>query len=903
MSIRPDQQLLHYRIVEKIGEGGMGEVWRARDTSLDRDIAIKVLPASFAAEPERMVRFEREAKLLASLNHPNIAAVYGLHQAAPNDAGQGSTSTSSVQFLAMELVEGEDLAARLTRGPLDFDRAVEVALQIASALEAAHASGVVHRDLKPANILRAADGTIKVLDFGLAKAVGGAPSGESGSVDQSPTLTSAGTVAGVLMGTAAYMSPEQARGRAVDRRADVWAFSCVVYEMLTGVRAFPGETLTDILASIVRSEPDWERLAGKAPPAVIELLQRCLRKNPKERLRDAGDVALLLAEVEAGATAEPQSAPDAPRRAGPWRAVAIAAVAATILFAGLWLSGIGGRADGTQAGATGPRVEAMVLATDLPGWQGAPSLSPNGNQLLYVADDGGDRDIFLIRVGGEKPINLTADFAGKDDHPAWSPDGQRIAFRSDREGGGIFVMGATGESPLRVADHGFHPAWSPDGTRLSYCAEAVVDPYARTGDSTLWAMTLEDHAESVLTTGDAVQARWSPGGHRIAYWAVSAGQRDIWTIPADGGEPVAVTRDTATDWGPVWSPDGRWLYFLSDRGGSRDLWRAPIDEVTGELRGPLEAVTTGVSDVNEASVSADGRRIAITVGSASSEIVRLGFDPERERLTGDAVTVLASRNPFHQVSLSRDERWLAYRSIAPQDDIYIVRTDGGGRRRLTDDPARDRGPVWSPDGEWLAFYTNRGGNYEIFLIRRDGTGLRRLTDTPGRTTTDPRFSPDGRRLVTSLAGSTAIYEIDDAWFDPSAAPEPLSGEVVIEGFMGGGPWSPDGTHLVGVARSPFGMLMAAVHSLQTNETILLRREDGGYVFNWLLGADWIDERRVMLWDRNLAKAFVVDVVSGDSREVPGVPGPAQPIFADGGRTLYLGRLVEDADVWLLELSE
>jgi hypothetical protein len=292
MSIAPGTTLLHYRIVEKLGEGGMGIVWRATDTNLDREVAIKVLPEALATDVQRLQRFEREAKLLASLNHANIAAVYGLHE------------QDGMRFIAMELVPGEDLSVILGRGAVPIDRAIEIAQQVADALEVAHEQGVVHRDLKPANVLITPEGKAKVLDFGLAKAFESDPASSNTSPAMSPTLTSAGTVAGMILGTAAYMAPEQARGHVVDKRADIWAFGCVLYEMLTGKMAFPGETISDTLAAVLKLEPDWEALPEETSAAARRLLTRCLEKDARKRLRDIGEARIRIERSLSGEAVE-----------------------------------------------------------------------------------------------------------------------------------------------------------------------------------------------------------------------------------------------------------------------------------------------------------------------------------------------------------------------------------------------------------------------------------------------------------------------------------------------------------------------------------------------------------------------------------------------------------------------
>jgi serine/threonine protein kinase len=382
MTIEAGRTLSHYRLAAKIGEGGMGAVWRATDTTLSREVAIKVLPAAFASDPERLARFEREAKLLASLNHPNIAGIYGLHEA------------EGVRFLAMELVPGEDLSERMARGPIPPDEASGIARQIGEALEAAHEQGVVHRDLKPANIRLTPDGRVKVLDFGLAKALD--PMTGSGSMrtdaGMSPTITSLGTVAGVIIGTAAYMSPEQARGRQADRRADVWAFGVILFEMLSGKRLFDGETISDTLASVLKTEPDWGTLPPITPRSVRRLLRRCLAKDPRVRLRSAGDALLELGfEDEPAAAPAPAPASDV----GRWRErVAWAAV----LLLGALLTARLVRAPAATGGAPRfPHVEISYGENEAGDALAPPAISPDGTRIVYTLRARGGSSALVVR--------------------------------------------------------------------------------------------------------------------------------------------------------------------------------------------------------------------------------------------------------------------------------------------------------------------------------------------------------------------------------------------------------------------------------------------------------------------------------------------------------------------------
>ena len=405
MSLSPGTRLGPYEIVSPLGAGGMGEVYRARDTKLNREVAIKVLPEAFAADVERLARFTREAQTLASLNHPNIAAIYGIEDGA----------------LVMELVEGRDLAeligaARATPYvPLPLAEALAIARQIAEALEAAHDLGIVHRDLKPANIKVREDGTVKVLDFGLAKATD--PGGASGATAaNSPTLTARATQMGTIIGTAAYMSPEQARGKSVDKRADIWAFGVVLYEMLTGRRAFEGDEISDILAAVLRQDIDWTTLPPDTPPRVRRLLERCLDRDPKARLRDIGEARVLLSsplsDPAATTDALPATETARGRHAFMWAAAGLV-IGAGIVVAAQWI------ARGSSGAGVADRAHefAFQRLTNLPGPERHPDISPDGRQVLYTSKAAGNSDIYLLRVGGARAINLTAD-SKEDDEQA-----------------------------------------------------------------------------------------------------------------------------------------------------------------------------------------------------------------------------------------------------------------------------------------------------------------------------------------------------------------------------------------------------------------------------------------------------------------------------------------------------
>jgi hypothetical protein len=463
--VAPGMQVGGYEIVARLGAGGMGEVWQARDTRLDRAVALKLLPEAFTHDPDRLARFEREAKVLASLNHPNIAAIYGLE-------------AHGVQHvLIMELVAGEDLSDRLTRGPLPLSEALSVASQIGEALAEGHAKGIVHRDLKPANVRVSRDGKVKVLDYGLAKALPRAQAEGPGPLSQSPTLASP-TLHGTILGTAAYMSPEQARGQPVDEQADIWAFGVVLFEMLAGRRPFRGGTVTDTLAEILMKDPDWTELPSGTPEPVERLLRRCLERDAKRRLHSIADARIELHEATAPRTDSGRGRfLAAGGRHG--RRLVASAVLALLALASVWALRSSRGLGELQAGR-------MTRVTSAPGLEIDPALSPDGRLLAYAAGPPGAMRIHVQQVSGGQVIPIAAGLADNQGWPQWSPDGTRIAFHagaSDRVGGGhaasggtLFAVPALGGTPRRLLEgpesqsSSFSPIWSPDGGRIAFAS-------------------------------------------------------------------------------------------------------------------------------------------------------------------------------------------------------------------------------------------------------------------------------------------------------------------------------------------------------------------------------------------------------------------------------------------------
>jgi len=873
--------LLHYRVVDKIGEGGMGAVWRATDATLDRDVAIKVLPVDFASDAERLARFEREAKVLASLNHPNIGAIYGFHEAG------------GVRFLAMELVPGEDLAQRLEKGSVPLADAVDIARQIAAGLEYAHERGIVHRDLKPANVKITPDGTVKILDFGLAKAVVGdaAASGPTSTPTILPTMTSAGTAMGMILGTAAYMSPEQARGKPVDKRADIWAFGVVLFEMIAGRRLFEGETISDTLAAVLTRSIELDALPRSVPPRLRGLLARCLERDPKARLRDIGEARIAL---ESKAAVEPGAgiADPAPGRPAWVPAVAAIALVAAAGGAGWWF--------GHRSSPPAQPWSNFTQLTDASGVETGPTISPDGTTFAYSSEARGSSDIYVQRVGGRNPVLVAGDPNRNEVWPAFSPDGKSIAFSQSGGRGGIFIVGATGESVRRLTDFGSNPAWSPDGQRIVFSTEEVDSVYTRHGFGALWTVELSGGQPAKLDDGDAVQPAWSPKGLRIAFWVNHAGQRDLATIPAGGGAQVPATSDAAADWAPVWSPDGRFLYFASDRGGSMGIWRIEIDEASGRPGTAPEPVAVGVDvSMDLPHLSADGTSLVFRSMIATVNPAAIAFDPVTER-AGD-VTLLQHRTGIlSPTDVSSDGKWLALANLREsQEDLFVMRTDGTELSRVTDDPARDRGPVFSPDGTALTFYSNKGGSYQGWSIRRDGGDRTLLTSVPDRQWNYVVTSPDGRSVLAASA--------DEGWLiGPATGPlTPQSGPLteaprVEAGVFFPTNWTRDSRGLTGYIKAPSGGYAGiATYDLASRAIKLLSDVGTGELIAWMP-----DHTRMVYFTAS-GKLMIQDNVTLKRHEID-VKLPLPPdadfniVAARDGRTLYYGAQQTEANIWKVE---
>jgi Tol biopolymer transport system component len=763
------QTIAHYRIQAKIGAGGMGEVYRATDTRLNRDVAIKVLPEAFAADATRMVRLEREAKVLASLSHPNIATIYGLEK------------SNNTLALVMELVEGPTLAERIKRGPLPLEEALPIAKQIAEGLEYAHERGIIHRDLKPSNVKVTPDGQVKVLDFGLAKALQGESSEEE--LQNSPTVSAVATRMGVLLGTAAYMSPEQARGKRVDRRADIWAFGCVLYEMVIAQGAFAGETTSDILACVIRAEPDWSLLPGSIPLRIRELLHRCLQKDPKQRLRDIGDARIAVEEVLSGAPQEAGTlhggAASLPvwRRTMPWISGILVALVVGI---GVWELHPRPEAGQIVHFSFGPpEGDSLVFRF---GWTPL-AISRDGTEVVFLARHAGTPQLYVRRMERLESEPL----AGTDnaDNPFFSPDGKWVGFFAD---GKLKKVSVVGGAPVTLCDApaGATGAWAPD-------------------DSIIFALST-----------------WS----------------GLMRVPAEGGTPQPFTRlDTSkgekTHHGPEILPGGKAVVYASASPDGRQWdWAIAVATLkTGEVKtlpirsgyGYVRYVPGGYLAFERQDglfvVPFDLQRLEVTgspfpilqeQGFAFSETGSLAYVPRGATL-GNLAWVdrkgvveplgTPTRNYGGRVQLSPDGKHVVLViETEGSYDVWTYELAHGTLTRFTLGDGDSVAPTWSADGRRIAFSKYKGGNISMVAGAVDGSVIEE-TLLPAQTRTMISFiqpaswSPDGRFLVYGQirGGKHEIWVL------------PLEGERKPRALLanqfdnGGASFSPDGKYLAYVS--------------------------------------------------------------------------------------------------------
>jgi serine/threonine-protein kinase len=762
----------HYQVLEKLGEGGMGEVYRARDTVLGRDVAIKALPDPFALDPERIARFGREAQVLAALNHPHIAAIHGLEQVGPS------------RYLVLEFVDGQSLAERLTSGPLPFSEAIAIARQIIDALEAAHDKGIVHRDIKPANIMLTADGEVKVLDFGLARV---AESGHDGDASNSPTLTAAATGMGVILGTAAYMAPEQAKGRIADARSDVWAFGCVLYEMLAGKRVFEGEDVSETLAAVLRADADWSALPPDAPPATATLLKRCLERDRKKRIPAIATVRFLLEDTLAApvTTAAAPGAVAMPNR--PWwrrmLPIAIAAVLAAVAT-GLtaWLlvrARLAVRAQPVRFSIFPAPTEPFALPNDRLLGDRIVAVSPDGTHVVYVSERGpalgGPLILRSIDRLDAQPLRGITSARG----PFFSPDGKWVGFFEGNEE--LKKVPITGGSPTlvcKVNGPSRGAAWGPDGTIV----------FATNNSATgLQIVPAAGGTPQPLTNLDRSQQysghrspSFLPGGHAILFTIVKAGtsgtESQAAVLDLQSRQTKMLMRGAQPEYVPAPEGGPGYLLYAADAAMHAVRFDPRRYEVLGDPVRVLDGLRTGDGIAQYASsrsgtlVSVSGAGTVDVGGAATRSLVWIDRQGHEEPIE-------APQRAYVSVRLSPDGKRLALDARDQENDIWIWDLARKVPTKVTFGPALDSFPIWTRDSLRIVFSSSREGTgMALYSQTADGTGsAERLIAAGGNAQFlyANSFARDDALIVSEQRGEGTSWDISLLSLDGNSQPAPI----------------------------------------------------------------------------------------------------------------------------------
>jgi serine/threonine protein kinase len=749
MPLTVGTQLGSHEITALLGKGGMGEVYRARDLKLKREVAIKILPEEFSRDADRVSRFQREAEVLASLNHPNIAAIHDLEE------------TGGTRYLVLELVEGETLAERISHGPIPVEEALYTAIQICEALEAAHERGIIHRDLKPANVKITPDGKLKVLDFGLAKAMESGPA--STALSNSPTMLSAApTNAGIIIGTAAYMSPEQAKGRAVDRRTDIFAFGCVLYEMLTGKGAFGGEDVTDILSRILQRDPDWTALPANTPLRVRDVLSRCLVKDLRKRLQAVGDARIVIEEVQSG----PQHDEDVPYSMS-HRSKFLLGIAAVVLAT--TIVSLGGLAVAYFNRTTPPEIR-FEVSTPSGGDPASFAISPDGLRLVFAASNEGKTQLWLRRLDSIEPQPIAGtQGTTKGTYPFWSPDGGSIGFFSDLKLKRVDIN-AGAVQVLADAPYSGGGTWNRQGIIVFSPRAGPLYQVPATGGQAVPLTRLQPGQ-----TGHRFP-QFLPDGQHFIYHAVSP-MPGLYVGSLDGSMPKWLTDANVA--GLVVLP-GVLLYRQQD-----GLFSQPFDLRKRELSGRALSVATQIPfDNNAPAFAATAGIVAYRTGLAGANRL-IWFDR-----SGKALNAISDRNLQLNVQLSPNGKRVAVqRQLNGNAKVWLLDAVSGAPTRFTFDAGKDSFPVWSPDSSRMFFASDRTGTWNIYEKPTASTGPEQVLIESGETKVPVDFSLDGRFLLYRVTDPKTNF---DLWVRPMSGGEKPFPLVKTVSDETNGQFSPDG---------------------------------------------------------------------------------------------------------------
>ncbi len=868
-----------YKIEKLIGEGGMGEVYLAKDKKLKRNVALKILPPQYTTDDERVKRLIQEARAISKLNHPNIVTIH--------DIG----IVDSTNYITTEFVEGKTLR-ELINERVTIQETLNIIIQACNALDSAHKAGIIHRDIKPENIMVRPDGYVKILDFGLAKLT---------ETEQTDSLEFVKTLKGTIVGTPTYMSPEQASGSKIDNRTDLWSMAVVLYEMLTGKNPFKKESRQSTIKSILKDNPPTPSTVNNQIPVELDsILSKALEKEPNLSYQTASDLSVDLKRVKReidSSLLRTNSLRTLPFRKNSspeslFVGFLFSLIILSIISLIVWYFFLQSRPASQDIDWTKAQ---NIRLTNQNGTEYFPSIAPNGESFVYTAKSTDNFDIFLLRIGGKNPINLTESFSQDDSQPSFSPDGKLIAFRSERNGGGVFVMQETGENPRRVTDFGFHPSWSPDGKHIVISDKATPRPTVRTRSS-IWVVNVENGEKRKLTGNYSYQPAWSPNGKRIAFWSIGndVSKRDIATVSLDGDKPVFVTNSANTNWNPVWSPDGKYLYFASNRSGYMAIWRIAIDETTGKSLGEAEIVPTPAKYNRHFSFSGDGKRLIYVQLNYQTNLKAVDFNPKAGKPIGETFWITSGDQEVLRPRISPDgKQFVINLARQTQDDIVLIDRDGKNIRDLTNDKYFDRYPIWTADGKQIAFYSDRGNKNQIWIMNSDGSNLRQVTPKDNQVGF-PVTSPNGKQ-ITYRDEVERIQYIQE-FSDPNKPKVKKLSQIKNLNFTVWD-WSNDGKKLVGRWQESDNVAGIGYYNLDTNEYTKVW-EGTGTMPSWLP-----DNKRIVF--SYTGKPHILNPDTRELSEIPSIPDDdviGVGISRDGSLLYYITREA-DSNIWMLDLSE